>query len=150
MGFVVIALGGLGSLIAGILADRWGRTRIAQISLICSGSCTLLVGFFFSSPLILTMLCLVWGFAVAADSAQFSTAISELGDPRFVGTALTIQTSLGFLLTLFTIRLIPPLVTLVGWEWAFCVLALGPVFGVWSMVQLRQLPEAVKMASGRR
>ena len=150
MGFIVIAIGGLGSVIAGLLADRWGRTTITLISLIVSGSCALLVGVFAASPFLLTILCLVWGFAVVADSAQFSTAVSELGDPRFVGTALTLQTSLGFLLTLFTIRMIPPLVESVGWEWAFCGLALGPAFGIWSMVRLRQLPEAVKMASGNR
>lgn len=150
MGFMIIAIGGLGSLIAGILADLWGRTRITIISLLCSGSCALLVGLFISSPWLLTLVCLVWGFAVVADSAQFSTAISELSDPRFVGTALTMQTSLGFLLTLFTIRLIPPLVAIVGWEWAFCILALGPMFGIWSMSQLRRLPEAIKMASGKR
>ncbi len=96
------------------------------------------------------MLCLVWGFAVVADSAQFSAAVSELTDDRYVGTALTIQTSLGFLLTLFTIRLIPPLVDRVGWDYAFLVLALGPVFGIWSMLRLRRLPEAMRMASGNR
>ena len=150
IGFMVVAIGGLGSLIAGVLADRWGRTTLTLISLIVSGSCALLVGFFISSPGVLTLLCLVWGFAVVADSAQFSTAISELSDPRFVGTTLTMQTSLGFLLTLFTIRIIPPLVDVVGWEWAFWVLGIGPAFGIWSMARLRQLPEAVKMASGHR
>ncbi|MDJ0707616.1 MAG: MFS transporter [Leptolyngbyaceae cyanobacterium MO_188.B28] len=149
-GFMVVAIGGLGSLIAGMLADRWGRTTLTLISLILSGSCALLAGFFFSSPVVLTLLCLVWGFAVVADSAQFSAAISELSDPRLVGTALTMQTSLGFLLTLFTIRIIPPLVNTVGWEWTFWVLGLGPAFGIWSMARLRRLPEAVKMASGHR
>ena len=150
MGFMVVAIGGLGSLIAGVLADRWGRTTLTVISLTISGSCALLVGFAISSPMILTLLCLVWGFAVVADSAQFSTAVSELSDPRFVGTALTMQTSVGFLLTLLTIRLIPTAAEVVGWEWAFCVLALGPIFGIRSMMRLRQLPEAAKMASGRR
>lgn len=149
-GFMVVAVGGIGSIVAGVLADRWGRTTITLISLMVSGSCALLVGFLVSSPFLLTILCLVWGFAVVADSAQFSTAISELSDPSFVGTALTMQTSLGFLLTLFTIRIIPVLANAVGWEWTFWVLAIGPVFGIWSMVLLRQLPEAVKMASGKR
>ena len=82
--------------------------------------------------------------------ARGSAAISELADPRYVGTALTLQTSLGFLLTLFTIRMIPPLVDRIGWEWAFAVLALGPVFGIVSMLRLRRLPEAERMAGGRR
>ena len=76
--------------------------------------------------------------------------MSELSDSRYVGTALTMQTSLGFLLTLFTIRLIPPLVERVGWEWAFVLLVLGPLFGIGSMLRLRSLPEAVKMAGGKR
>ena len=149
-GFSVIAVGGLGSLLAGKLADNWGRTRVTSISLITSGSIALIAGFFFSSPIILTILCLIWGFAVVADSAQFSTAVSELSDPRYVGTALTMQTSMGFLLTLFTIRMIPPLQSWLGWEWAFVILALGPLFGLISMQRLRTLPEALKMASGNR
>lgn len=149
-GFAVVAVGGVGSVLAGVLADRLGRTAVAGSSLLISGSCALLAGLFFPNPLLLTGICLVWGFAVVADSAQFSTAVSELSDPRYVGTALTMQTSLGFLLTLFTIRLIPPLVDAVGWEWAFSVLALGPLFGLWSMWRLRQRPEATRLASGNR
>ena len=96
------------------------------------------------------MVCLIWGVAIVADSAQFSTAISELSDSRYVGTALTLQTSMGFLLTLFTIRMVPPLLDLVGWTYVFSILALGPIFGIWSMLRLRKLPEAVQMASGNR
>jgi hypothetical protein len=98
----------------------------------------------------LTALCLVWGFAVVADSAQFSAAISELIDPCYVGTALTMQTSLGLTLTLLTIQLIPPLVVVLGWEHVFMILAIGPAFGAWSMFRLRQLPEALALASGHR
>ena len=88
----------------------------------------------------------MWGFAVVADSAQFSAAVSELTDPRYVGSALTMQTSLGFLLTLVTIELIPALLDSMGWRWVFMVLAIGPIFGGISMWQLRGLPEARKMA----
>jgi hypothetical protein len=119
-------------------------------SLIASGVCALTAGLFFRSPGALTVLCLIWGFAVVADSAQFSAAVSELTDARYVGTALTLQTCLGFLLTLFTIRIIPPLTDLFGWERTFIVLALGPAFGAWSMLRLRRLPEAARMASGNR
>ena len=93
---------------------------------------------------------LVWGFVVVADSAQFSAAVSELSDARYVGTTLTLQTAMGFTLTLFTIRMVPPIVEWVGWGWAFPVLALGPVFGIWAMQKLRSLPEAEQMASGNR
>ncbi len=149
-GFGTVAVGGVGCVLAGQLADRWGRTRVTSISLLVSGSCALVAGLFYSAPGVLTVLCLIWGFAVVADSAQFSAAVSELSDPRYVGTALTMQTSLGFLLTLFTIRVVPPLVERVGWEWAFVVLVIGPVFGIASMLRLRGTPEARKMASGNR
>lgn len=148
--FGVIAVGSLGCVLAGVLADRVGRTVVAAVSLVVSGGCALIVGFFFAAPYALTAICLVWGFAVVADSAQFSAAISELTDRRYVGTALTMQTSVGFLLTLVTIQMIPMLTDLLGWKYVFTVLALGPAFGVWSMLRLRVLPEAVLMASGRR
>ncbi len=148
--FGVIAVGGLACVGAGLVADRIGRTRVATASLVVSGACALVVGLLFRSPLLLTIVCLVWGFAVIADSAQFSAAVSELADPRFVGTALTMQTALGFAVTLVSIRLVPSLVDLVGWTWAFSVLALGPALGAWSMMRLRGLPEASKMASGNR
>jgi hypothetical protein len=76
--------------------------------------------------------------------------VTELGDPRYIGTALTMQTCLGFLLTAISIELIPHLVDLVGWRYAFVILAPGPLFGVISMLRLRQLPEALKIAHGRR
>jgi MFS family permease len=149
--FVAISAGGLGSLLAGKLADRLGRTTITIASLAISGVCSLLVGFLFGgSPLLLAALCLVWGFAVVADSAQFSAAISELCQKGYIGTALTVQTSLGFLLTMVTIRLIPTLESSFGWTWAFSFLALGPVIGIWAMLALRRSPQAVKMAGGKK
>ena len=62
---------------------------------------------------------IVWGASVVADSAQFSACVTELGDPRYIGTALTLQTSIGFLITTLTIRLLPMLVDAVGWRFAF-------------------------------
>jgi MFS family permease len=149
-GFAVLAAGAVGSVAAGWWADRVGRTRVTVWSLAVSGTCCLTAGLFFRSPGLLTALCLLWGFAVVADSAQFSAAVSELTDPRYTGTALTLQTSLGFLLTLVTLRLVPVLVERLGWSGVFPVLALGPAVGIVSMLRLRRLPEAVRMASGRR
>ena len=149
-GFAAVAMGAPGSVLAGLLADRFGRTTVASASLLVSGSCALVAGAFFASPLALTALCLVWGFAVVADSAQFSAAVTELTDPRYVGTALTMQTSLGFLLTMVTLRLVPYLADHHGWPAAFPVLALGPVLGIGAMLRLRGMPEARKMASGAR
>lgn len=149
-GFCVIAIGAAGCFSAGFLADRLGRTRITIWSLAASGSCALTAGFFFHRPFLLTFICLIWGFAVVADSAQFSAAITELADPRYVGTTLTVQTSLGFLLTLLTIRIIPFFEEVLGWQWVFPVLAVGPIAGIFSMYRLRVLPEATQMASGNR
>jgi len=149
--FAVIGVGGFGSLLAGFLADRWGRTTVTIASLIISGACSLLVGFLFgSSPLILTALCLIWGFAVVADSAQFSACVSELCEPDYAGTALTLQTSLGFLLTMVTIRLVPAVEQIVGWNWTFAFLAVGPFIGTWAMILLRRSPSSMKLAGGRR
>ena len=150
MGFIVIAVGGISSMIAGRVADKIGRTHVAIASICVSGLCALVAGFFFFSPVLLTAVCVLWGFAVVAESGQYSAAISELCDPRYVGTALTMQTCIGFLLTILTIHWIPSLVEQLDWGGAFSVLAIGPVIGIWFMWKLRQLPEAVKMASGRR
>lgn len=149
-GFAVVAVGALGCVAAGRWADRIGRTTVTSASMMVSGTCALVAGLLFNHPALLTALCLIWGFAVVADSAQFSAAVSELTDPRYVGTALALQTALGFLLTLVTIRLIPLLVDAIGWRWAFAALAPGPALGVLGMLRLRGLPEATKMAGGRR
>jgi MFS family permease len=149
--FAVISIGGLGSIAAGQLADRFGRTTLTIASLVTSGVCSLVVGLFFGgNPVVLVILCLIWGFAIVADSAQFSAAVSELCQKEYTGTALTLQTSLGFLLTLVTIRLVPTLEGLFGWNWAFAFLALGPMVGIWAMYALRRSPEAVKLAGGNR
>ena len=147
--FAVIGIGGVGSLLAGRLADRWGRSRTTILSMGISGTCAVVIGFFFNRPLLVSLVALIWGFAVVADSAQFSTAVSELADRTYMGTALTMQTSLGFLLTLSSIRLIPILVDWIGWQWSFAVLGLGPAFGIWAMWQLLHSPAARQLAGGR-
>ena len=150
-GFAFIAAGSAGSLAAGRLADRFGRTTVTAAAMALSGMCCLIAGFFFGGhPLLLSAICLIWGFAVVADSAQFSAGVSELCPAERTGTALTLQTCLGFLLTLVTIRLVPTLERLVTWRWAFVFLALGPATGIWAMLRLRRLPASAKMATGRR
>ena len=149
-GFAVVAIGGAGCVLAGKLADRLGRTTVVVVSLVVSGSCAVIAGQLFDHPIVLTAVCLVWGFAVVADSAQFSAAISELGDARYVGTALRFHTSFGFLLTLITLSLLPWLREHVGHQYGLSVLAIGPVFGIYAMLKLRGLPEAKHLASGNR
>ena len=149
--FGAVGMGALGCVVAGLAADRLGRTTITIASMAVSGACSLVVGFLFgASPILLVGLCLIWGFAIVADSGQFSASVAELSDPSLIGTMLTVQTGAGFLLTLATIHLIPPLVEMVTWRYAFAALALGPMVGIWGMVRLRGMPESLKLANGRR
>jgi MFS family permease len=150
MTFFVISASAPSSLVAGWLGDRLGRTRITMAILALSGTCAVIIGLFFgASPWLVTLVALVWGFSVAPDSGQYSTAVSELSDPEYMGTALTLQTSMGFLLTLITVRLVPTLVDNFGWQWSFAILALGPLFGIWAMHRLKLSPDAQKLAGGR-
>jgi MFS family permease len=148
--FCVIAIGGAGSIIAGQLADRFGRTTVAIVSLAISGACSLSAGWLFGGdPLFLSLVTLIWGFAVVADSAQFSAAVSELCEPEYKGTALTLQTSLGFLLTMLTIRSTPFIEGYAGWGASFAFLAIGPVIGIWAMYRLRRSPAVSRLANGK-
>ncbi|MGH7808375.1 MAG: MFS transporter [Thermodesulfobacteriota bacterium] len=148
--FTVIGIGGIGCVVAGILADHYGRTTITIVSMLVSGSCCIIAGMLFGNyPIALFILCLIWGFTVISDSAQFSASITELGEPAYIGTALTLQTCMGFLLTMVSIRLIPVFVNWFSWQWAFSLLAVGPFFGVLSMYRLKRLPVAVKIGGER-
>jgi MFS family permease len=149
--FLTVGAGAVGCLVGGLAADRAGRTAITIAALAISGSCSLAAGFFYGGTVwVLTVFCLVWGIAVIADSAQFSASIAELSDPSIVGTMLTLQTSAGFLLTLVTIHLTPLLRDLLTWRYAFTFLAIGPIWGIWSMHKLRSMEDAWKLAGGRR
>lgn len=140
LAFGAVAAGGLGCVWGGRAADRVGRGRLVNRVMAVSGACCLGVGLLFGAPFwILAPVCWIWGFFVVADSAQFSALVTEVAPPHAVGTALTLQTSLGFLLTMVTIQGVPELVGVVGWRWAFPVLALGPAFGIWSIRKLQRL-----------
>lgn len=149
--FAVVAAGGIGSVLAGWLADRVGRTVVTSLCMAASGACALLIGpLAGAGPGVVIAVALLWGATVVADSAQFSTSVAELSPPDRVGTMLTLQTCLGFLLTIVTIHAMPWLIDGVGWTWAFAPLALGPAFGIVAMLRLRRLPAARKLAGGRR
>ena len=149
--FATIGIGAVGCILGGAFADRWGRTALTMLAMAVSGTCALLIGALFGAPpALLIVVCLIWGISVVADSAQFSASVAELSDRSLVGTMLTIQTSMGFLLTLITIQLVPGLVAAFGWSYAFAFLAIGPYVGVFAMWRLRRHPDAVKLAGGRR
>ncbi|MDP3416280.1 MAG: MFS transporter, partial [Falsiroseomonas sp.] len=148
--FAVIAVGAVGSVAAGLAADRIGRVRVTVAAMAVSGACCLLAGPVFGlHPALVMLLGLVWGVAVVADSAQFSASVAELAEPGLTGTMLTVQTSLGFALTLVTIHLMPPMVHALGWGGAFAVLALGPALGCLAMLRLGRSADAARLAGGR-
>jgi MFS family permease len=143
LAFGSIAVGGLGAIWGGWAARDAGYARVVTLAMAASGLCSLAVGVFYGASLwILGPVVLVWGFFVVADSAQFSAMVTELSPPHAVGTALTLQTSLGFLLTMVTIQLVPALVASVGWGLAFPVLALGPAAGI---AAIRRLGRGVRV-----
>jgi MFS family permease len=135
LAFVSIGVAGVaGCLAGGWAADRFGRPRAAFTALVVSGACCLVSPLFFGAPpAAVAALGVVWGAAVIADSGVFSTSLSEVADPRYVGTALTAQTAIGFALTVVTIQLVPVLAEAVGWRWAFWLLAPGPLVGALAM-----------------
>jgi len=149
--FATVGIGALGCMLAGGLADRFGRTTLTMIAMTVSGACALIVGLLFdASPALVLLVCLLWGISIVADSAQFSASVAELSDPTLTGTMLTLQTALGFTLTLITIHLMPLLIEAVGWRYAFMPLAIGPVLGVLAMGRRRAHHDAIQLAGGRR
>ncbi len=148
--FAAIAAGMAGSWWLGALADRWGRTRAAALAMAVSSVCAVAAGFAFGAPpWVAVALGLVWGASALADSAQFSAMVTELSDPAYVGTALTVQLAIGFSLTTATLWLIPLLRDAWSWHWAFAILAPGPLIGILAMARLARRPEAVRLAGGR-
>ena len=141
--FVAVASGAPGCVVAGVWADRLGKARVAGAAMVASGLCALGAGAVFGAPYAaLLAFGAVWGFVVVADSAQFSALVVDYSPREHVGTALTLQTCCGFLLTLLTIRLVPSAVAWLGWTWVFALLAPGPFLGAWAMRRLDMRPPA--------
>lgn len=148
--FVVIGSGAAGSYLGGVLGDRWGRVRTTILAMGVSGACAASIGLLFGrSPEAVLGLGVLWGISVVADSAQFSTIVTEVADPAYVGTALTAQLAVGFTLTVVTIWLIPLVRDASAWWSAFALLAGGPALGIVAMLRLRTAPEAARIAAGR-
>ena len=137
LAFLTIAAGTAGCVIAGVAADRVGRPKVAIIAMVASGACAMVIGSLVAGSLIvLVVVALVWGASIVADSAQFSASVTELAPNKYVGTAITLQTCAGFLLTIVTIKLVPVWVAWWGWERAYMPLAIGPALGVLAMWRL--------------
>ena len=151
--FLVVAAGAMGCIAAGALADRLGRTSLTIAAMALSGTSAVVAGLLFGAPTTVVLaVVVVWGITVVADSAQFSSAVSGLAPPGTAGSALSLQTAAGFLLTAATIvgvGLIEP-VDQMSWALAFGILALGPLVGILAMWRLRKRPDATRMAGGKR
>lgn len=150
--FAAIGVAGLaGAVLAGRLADRVGRTATTSAAMIVSAACCLASPWAYRAPTVaLVAVLLVWGAAVIADSAQFSASVTELAEPRYAGSALTLQLALGFAVTVASIRLVPVAADATGWRFALVPLAIGPLIGTVAMLRLRTLPAARRLAHGRR
>ena len=147
--FGAIGAGALGCVVGGVIADRIGRGRWVNLAMIASGACSLGIGFLFGASFwLLVPVAWIWGFFVVADSAQFSAMVTEVAPSHAVGTALTLQTSLGFLLTMVTIQAVPALVDAAGWRWAFPLLALGPALGIAAIRRLQEIAATPRPAAG--
>lgn len=142
--FLTIAAGTVGCVIAGVVADRVGRPLVTIIAMAISGACAAGIGFLTSAPVgLILFVAVVWGISIIADSAQFSAAVTELAPQRYVGTAITLQTCLGFLLTIVTIKLVPVWANVWGWERAYLPLAIGPTLGIIAMWRLQRASQSV-------
>jgi len=149
--FAIVGSGALGAMGCGWVADQLGRTLVTMASMLVSGCCAIGLGFMFGHRIWPIMaLGVVWGIAVIADSAQFSAAATELSDRGLIGTMLTVQTCVGFLLTIVSIQVLLWVQNLVGWHYAFSVFAVEPFLGVIAMGMLRARPETARLAGGRR
>ena len=136
--FVAIGSGAVGCALAGYVADRIGRARVAMWAMLVSATCAALTLVAYGrAPIFLYVLIVLWGFSVVADSAQFSALVTEHAPREHIGTALTLQTCVGFLLTMVTIELLPRVAQATSWQWASLLLVPGPVLGAWAMHRLQ-------------
>ncbi|MHA1112488.1 MAG: MFS transporter [Promethearchaeota archaeon] len=136
--FLIFLLGAIGNVIGGKIADKIGKRKFNIIMLVISGLCSILIGFFSWSIILSVLIAFIWGFTIVPDSAQYSVLISEFTDQQFVGTALTMQTTIGFVITAIPIQILPFYANLVSWSFGFTMLAIGPIFGLVSLFLLKK------------
>ena len=127
--FLVFLVGALATALGGRIADSWGRTAFTGVVLALSGLGSLVIGLFYDHPFVALVIAVAWGALVIPDSPQYSSMVSELAETGYVGTALTLQMAMGFLLTIFSIRVVPWFVGMVGWRYGFTILGVGPSWG---------------------
>jgi len=138
--FLAIAAGAPACVLAGRLADRIGKARVASGAMVASAGLALLTAASFGgTPAATFVLCILWGIAIIPDSAQFSALVADHAPPEWAGSLLTFQTALGFLLTVVTVQLAPAVAAHFGWQALLAGLAIGPALGVLAMRPLVRL-----------
>lgn len=148
--FLVFISGALGNMIGGRIADNIGRTKFNIIMCVISGTSSVLIGFFLNNAMLAMIIAIIWGLTVVPDSPQYSAMISELSDPAYIGTALAVQTAIGFAIANISIWVLPVVVYVINWPFGFTFLVLGPIFSIYSMVRLRNNPDSYKIAQGKK
>lgn len=134
--FLIIGLGGIACFFGGLLSERFGERKIVLIALAGSGLCCLASPLMFqASPLIFIGFLLLWGWLVIVDSPLLSTLVAHHADPKLRGTSITIVNCLGFSITIISIQLLSALITIVPFQYLFLILAVGPLFGVISLLK---------------
>jgi len=137
--FLTIAAGGLSCFIGGLISQKTGSRNVAIFSLLLSGICCLLSPFLFEiNKFVLIIFMLVWGMFVVSDSPHFSTLVAKYAVSKSRGTALTIVNCIGFAITIVSIQLFNYLSHYFEIEYIFLILAIGPVFGIFSMNKLEE------------
>lgn len=143
--FLAIGIGGISSVAAGLVGDRFGKAEVAGVAMAVSGASAVLVAMTFGGPAWITFgLVLVWGLSVVPDSAQFSALVADATPPEVAGSLLTFQTALGFALTFATVQVVPQVAASTGWPVVLAALALGPLVGIVAMLRLSTLERGAR------
>lgn len=141
--FLAIGVGGIACVLGGYVADRIGKIQITILAMAVSGLAAVATALSFGGPVWITfVLILIWGVAIIPDSPQFSALVADASPPENAGSLMTFQTALGFTLTVFTVQLTPWLVSLLGWPIVLAAMGLGPAFGIYFMLKLRNLAKS--------
>jgi MFS family permease len=156
-------MGVFSTTIAGCLSDRWGRTAVIITMMAISISCSFSFGWLIGNPMFWVMAVgLCYGFSVIAESPVFSSGLTEVVPPNYLGTALGLRSLIGFgagAISPTVFGLILDLTNagqtkvygyIPNWGWAFSMLGLVALIGPWTMFKLRAMPESLKMAGGKK
>ncbi len=153
LAWIVIGVcGGIGCIAVGWYSDRYGRVNALIGVMIASGACALMIGTLtYAAPTaLIVVIAMVWGASVVSDSPQFSTIVTEVADPAYVGTAVTMQLAVGYVFTIGGVFAIPALLSELSWSWVFAVLTPGPLLGALAIHQLRACTDDLPRIAGGR